>query len=206
MRRMLIPALAVLYILCAHGGVQGAMPLDHILENLARANDMQGVHMRFQQRIDMRLLILGWSFTADVTKNGDQLTIDVGKGAPSFVPDDMSSALIDVHSAIDDFALALVGQETASNGDLFYIIEGERKVEGNRGAQSGKLWVHAEEWYIARAHIAYTWGRLEVEQEYRIEQGRRVLHRQTAVARPLGAKLLVEYVGYWFEDSESDIL
>lgn len=206
MRRILLPAMVALCFLCSQGVVQGAMLLDDILANLAQANNMKSDRMRFKQQIDMRLLLFGWQFTADVSKDGDQLTIEVGQGAPSFVPDDMSAALIDVQSAIHEFDMRLIGEEVGKNGQRYYIVEGERKVSGRQGAQSGKLWIDAQDWYIAQAHLAYTWGRLEVEQEYRVEQGRRVLHRQNAVARPLGARLQVDYVEYWFEDSESDIL
>lgn len=203
MRWIVVPA--ILLCLLFTRGALGAVTLDEILDQVKLANSMQSERMRFQQRIDLSLLLFSWQFTADVTKDGDQLAVVVGKGAPAFVPNDMSSALVDIPSAIHMFDLTLVGEER-SGGRVYYIIEGERKATVDYGAQSGRLWVDSQEWYIAKANVAYTWGRLEVEQEYRDEKGRRVLHRQTAVARPIGARVKVDYTDYWFDDGESDIL
>lgn len=199
MKKTYILVLGLILLLAP--GTRSAILLEDILSNMAENSVMQEGRMRFQQRIEMRAFLFSWRFSADVEKEGEQVTVVVSKGAPSFVPDDMPAELIDIQSSFHLFDLAMVGEEPLADGHVLYIVEGQRKEASSYGVQSGKLWIDSRDWYIAQAHMAYTWGRLEVQQEYRIEQGRRVLHRQTAVARPLGARVEVDYVEYWFEDS-----
>lgn len=200
MVRTLLSVIGLLLIGAASAFAQPPA-VDEILAQLrAAAADAAAAKVRFRQEFTLRALFFTWRFAVDVTQEGGAYEVRVGPGAPSFMPDTLPADLVRVAEAIDTFVFSFVGEERTPDGKLYYILDGvPQKSQG--GAQSGRLWIDADAWYIAKAHLAYTWGRLEVEQEYRLEAGRRVLHRQSAVARPLGARLEVEYVDYWFPEA-----
>lgn len=199
MSRSLLPA-ALLLILLLGQSVRADVPtVESMLANL-RQSSLTADRVGFQQQIELRALFLSWRFSADVTKEGDHYSVVVGDGAPGFMPQDLPATLVNVQESIHLFDLTFVGTETDSSGRTLYVVEGVRKDPSNSGVQSGKLWVDGSDWYIAQAHLAYTWGRLEVEQVYRREQGHIVLDRQSAIAHPLGARVEVKYHGYWFGD------
>lgn len=178
------------------------MSLDDILEAMAQSQVMRDPYMEFEQRVELRAaLLLRWTFVNKVTRNGNRIELEVGSGAPSFMPDEMASDLIDIQEALEKFDLVLVGAEELEDGTIRYIVDGTRKPSLSTGAESGRLWIQPDPWVITRAELRYSWGRLEVDQWYRQENGRWVLDRQEAVARPLGARLVVEYHNYRFGDA-----
>lgn len=201
MQKLLFAALFSFLLLPAHlaSAAQHAPPIGQLLQNMVEATDMQLQPMGFQQHISIRALLFSWQFVADVERQGERLVVDVGPGAPFFVPDDLSAALIDFVDEVQQFDLTIVDENTDCNGRLCYIVEGERKKPKKQGVQSGTLWVDAENWLIVKANMTYPWGKLDVDQEYRATDGRIVLHRQQAVTQPLGAKIEVRYKEYWFE-------
>lgn len=172
--------------------------VDTLLAQVAQATGFQAEHVRFRQDVQLRVLLLSWRFQNDIEALDGSYTVKIGKGAPGFMPDGFPAELLDVQQSIHLFDLQVVGTETDGQGRTFYIIEGVRKEPSEQGAQSGKLWIDGSEWYIAKAHLAYTWGKLEVEQAYRMEQGRRVLDTQSARLSILGARVEVKYLDYWF--------
>ncbi len=179
-----------------------AMSLDDILEAMAQSQVMRDPYMKFEQRVELRAaLVLRWAFVNQVTRNGDRIEMEVGTGAPSFMPDEMASDLIDIQGALENFDLVLIGTEELDDGTVRYIVDGTRKPSLSSGAESGRLWIQPDPWVVTRAELRYSWGRLEVDQWYRLENGRWVLDRQEAVARPLGARLVVEYQNYQFGDA-----
>lgn len=202
MSRILIPVVTLLLLFGVAPAFGQSFTVDEILANISNAHVGQSEgRATFRQSFVVRALFLTWRFSVDIAQEGDSYTASIGDGAPAFMPATLPVELLKIERAIDTFQLTLVGEETDSSGRKLYVLEGKLRSASSGGAQSGRLWVDASEWYIARAHLAYTWGRLEVEQEYRIEEGRRVLHRQGAVARPLGARVDVEYVDYWFDEA-----
>src|SRR5690625_782404 len=179
-----------------------AMSLDQITEQMAQSHIMREPHMEVEQRVELRAaLVLRWTFTNQVTRNGNRIEMEVGRGAPSFMPDEMASDLIDIHDSLANFDLSLVETEEMDDGSVRYVIDGTRKPSLSSGAEGGRLWIQADPWVITRAELRYSWVRLEVDQWYRQENGRWVLDRQEALARPLGARLVVEYDDYWFGDA-----
>lgn len=179
-----------------------AMSLEQITAEMERSQVMREPHMKFEQRVELRAaLVLRWTFVNQVTRNENRIEMEVGSGAPSFMPDEMASDLIDIQHSLANFDLSLVGTEELDDGSVLYIIDGTRKDSLSSGAEGGRLWIQADPWVITRAELRYSWGRLEVDQWYRQENGRWVLDRQEALARPLGARLVVEYDDYWFGDA-----
>lgn len=193
-------ALLVLSLLLPWGVRAETPSLPALLEKVAQATDLRADHVRFQQQVQLRALIFTWRFHATVEKQGDTYDVSVGQGAPSFLTPSVLADLVDVQSAIHLFELELVGVETDRAGRTYYVIEGVRKEPASQGAQSGRLWIDGSEWYIARADLTYTWGKLEVEQTYRREQGRLVLDVQKGVTSLLGGRVEVKYLDYWFAE------
>lgn len=175
-------------------------PLATLLQNVAQATDWRAQHVRFKQEVQLRALLLTWRFSATVEAKDGSYSVSVGSGAPSFLSPNVLADLVDVHSSIDLFDLELIDVETDHGGRTFYVVEGVRKEPASQGVQSGTLWIDGSEWYIARAHLTYTWGKLEVEQTYRMEQGRLVLDTQKGVTSLLGGRVEVKYLDYWFAD------
>lgn len=201
MRRSGLLLMTALILWASTLGVS-AMSLDDILEAMAQSQVMRDPYMEFEQRVELRAaLLLRWTFVNKVTRNGNRIELEVGSGAPSFMPDEMASDLIDIQEALEKFDLVLVGAEELEDGTIRYIVDGTRKPSLSTGAESGRLWIQPDPWVITRAELRYSWGRLEVDQWYRQENGRWVLDRQEAVARPLGARLVVEYHNYRFGDA-----
>lgn len=201
MRRSFLFVTTALVLLMSTLGVS-AMSLDEIIEAMAQSQVMRDPYMTFEQRVELRAaLVLRWAFVNKVTRQGNRIEMEVGSGAPSFMPDEMASDLIDIQDSLENFDLVLVGTEELDDGTIRYIVDGTRKPSLSSGAESGRLWIQPDPWVVTRAELRYSWGRLEVDQWYRQENGRWVLDRQEAVARPLGARLVVEYHNYSFGDA-----
>lgn len=193
--------LFVLSILLPWGAQAESPDLDALLQKVTQATNLRAEQVRFQQQVQLRALVFTWRFDATVEGLDGNYTVSVGRGAPSFLSPGVLADLIDVQSSIHLFDLEFVGVETDAEGRTLYVIEGVRKEPAQQGVQSGRLWIDGSEWYIARAHLAYNWGKLEVDQTYRMEQGRLVLDTQTGVTSLLGGRVEVKYLDYWFGDT-----
>lgn len=174
--------------------------VDTIFRNVADSVHMSHTPMTFEQQVEIRALLFKWKFKTSATQGDDGLHVDVGSGAPSWISDGVFTDLVDIQGTLHAFDLQLQGEEQGVNDQRFYVISGVRNDGKESGALSGKLWIDADDWYIAKAELAYTWGKLEVQQQYRIEDGLRVLHRQEGIARAwISARIDIDYGHYWFE-------
>lgn len=152
--------------------------------------------MGFEQQIVVRSLIKTWQFTSDVERRGGALSVEM-HGAPSFIPPEVTTALIEPDVILNDFDLTLVGERMEGSA-RYYIIEGRRRPGIEAGAASGRIWVDPRSWLIDRIEARYWWGYLDVRQTYRKEQGLTVLDRQRATISPFGLRLDIAYTRYWF--------
>lgn len=199
MLRYAIFAILGSLLLTGSMGYAEEMTLDQVLEQMAAQPTMRAHTLGFEQHVSIRALVFRWSFVNKVEKVGDRIRVDAGDGAPGFVPQEATTDLLDLQQAFDDFVLNLVGREESADGIWHYVIDGTRKDDSPQGVRSGRMWIDPEAWVVAKAELRYPWGTLTVDQSYRQEEGRLVLDRQHAVARPLGVRLDIEYRAYWFD-------
>lgn len=172
------------------------LSLDDVLARIHWDTRDYPPRMGFEQQIVVKSIIKTWRFTSNVERRGRSLSVEM-HGAPSFIPPEVSTALIEPDVILNDFDLTLVGERMEGTA-RYYIIEGSRKPGIEAGATSGRIWVDPRSWLIARIEARYWWGYLDVRQTYRKEHGLVVLDRQTANISPFGLRLDIAYTGYWF--------
>lgn len=206
MRRSVFPSLvlsmALAWLLVSSAA---AMTLSEIEQQLKESVAMRDPVMGFEQRAEIRgPLFTRWNFVNVVTRHHDRVEVEVGSGAPSWMPTEATTDLIDMKRTIERFDLELIGTETeAGSGKFTYVLQGARKAQYSTGAERIKLWVEPTHWTVVRADLEYSWGRMEVRQWYQWLGDRLVLERQEAKGElPLwvSVTLRIEYDAYWFDE------
>ncbi|HEY8417496.1 MAG TPA: hypothetical protein VIK93_05625 [Limnochordales bacterium] len=183
------------------GAAAGAPDVEDVVANLNRAAGLLPADMGFRQDVQLQLFFITWRFYSDVVRRNGEFQVTT-YGKPGFLSDDVPTTLLQLHTGIDEFDLELVGEETNSNGDPLYVLEGRRRVPGP-GAQAGKLWVNGRTWLAEKAWLEYDWGTLDVEQEFQEVDGYTVLRAQRARSSLVGTRLVVEYRDYWFGNDDT---
>ncbi len=178
----------------------GAPSVDEVVANLGRASGQLPAEMGFRQDVQLHVLFLTWKFYSDVVRRDGKYIVET-RGAPDFLPSDISASLLEVSEGLSNYDFELVGQEVNSTGDPIYRLTGRRR-QGAEGAHGGTLWVNGRTWRVERAVLEYDWGTLDVEQEFQRLSGYTVLRSQRAAASRLGARLTVEYRDYWFGNDD----
>lgn len=205
MRRFSLALLTILIIgLLTPCASAMSYTLQEILQHIAESPAMRDPVMGFQQHVEIRgPLFTRWEFVNTVKRDHDRFLVDVGRGAPGWMPTEATTDLIDMRKSIERFDFQLVGTGVELGVEC-YILQGTRKANFHTGAEAVRLWVEPEHWTVVRADLTYSWGRMEVRQWYRrLDDGRLVLDRQEAKAElPLWvtATLRIRYEGYWFEE------
>lgn len=173
--------------------------IDEILARLEAAHDLTSSTVKFIMDIDVRTRLGSSSFKANVEKKGDVATIQT-RDAPWFVPDEITSTLVEIDGMLSDFDMRLDEVTNVPGVGKVYVVSGRRKAGVSTGAKDGKIWISAESWRVTRAEAHYWWGSLKAELVYGTYKGRVVVTRQVAEINPLGIWLNVRYSNYQFGD------
>lgn len=177
-----------------------AMPtVDDIVARVRHAGKGPSGRFTFRQEITLRWMFSTWNFHSEVVAKDGQYDIRT-HGAPSFVPQELSGALIQVGDELDRFHVRLEGVEELDDGTLAYVLAGERRPEYTSGALSGRIWVRSDTWLIERLEIHYPWGHLHIRQSHQMIRGYFFPYRQEVTASPLGATMDIRYGWFWFDD------
>lgn len=180
--------------------VAAEMPaVDEIVARVRNAAKGPEGRFTFRQEITLRWMFSTWDFYSEVAANGDQYDVRTYE-APSFVPQELSGALIHVGEELDRFNVRIDGVEELDDGTLAYVLSGERRPEYTSGALSGRIWVRSDTWLIERLEIHYPWGHLDIRQSHQMIRGYFFPRRQEVTASPLGATMDIRYGWFWFDD------
>ena len=174
-----------------------APPVEEILSRVREANGAQPPYLRFRQDVELRAFFLRWRFSSQVVQEGGERRIRV-EGAPSFVPEDLSTAVLEASESLDRFSFRLVERTAGLQGEPVYVLEGEpRQAEGG-GPEWSRVWVNGQTWWIDKVEVRYPWGTLTVEQRFTQVQGYRLLAEQQATLGSGGIRLRILDRDYGF--------
>lgn len=205
LRRSAGIAAVCVFLLAAALAGGGAAAADVAVEEIVRRVEENSTahvgHYGFRQDIKLRWFLFSWHFHSDVVWEEQGLKVRT-HNAPSFVPKEISGALIDVSGELRRFTMELERTEVPEDGITRYVISGQRRPEFTTGAESGRIWVNGATGLIERLEIHYPWGRMDVSQEHQLVNGYPFPRRQEVRVTPLGASMTVEYRDFWFEDGE----
>ncbi|HEY8425783.1 MAG TPA: hypothetical protein VIK73_07200 [Limnochordales bacterium] len=168
--------------------------LEQVLEQARRATRLVEGEAQVRQIYRVRWLGVTWEFDAWVSKREDSIVVQT-VGAPWFIPEELSLALVEAFDLLEGYEPTLEGRERTPAGQEVWVVRAVPRQPGH-GARLVRFWVEPADGTVTHLELSYWWGHLVIDQTYQQVGPYTVLDTQQIEIRPLGITAEVRYRDY----------